>query len=93
MFGFLFLIDCLFFAYLFANVMFDNQFVNSHKNRFVEWRRQGWLGHECGSRLAKGLHRQGRGRVHSGRWHSDKPSRFGPKLCEYPNKKKSMINC
>ncbi|KAJ9591864.1 hypothetical protein L9F63_001587, partial [Diploptera punctata] len=38
-----------------------------------QWRCQGWVRHECGARLAEGLHREGRRGVHPGRWNSDQP--------------------
>lgn len=39
--------------------------------------RQGRLRHEHRARLAEGLHRQGRRRVHPGRRHPDQPPRPG----------------
>lgn len=45
--------------------------------------RQGRLRHEHRARLAEGLHRQGRGRVHPGRRHPDQSPRPGAQLCKY----------
>lgn len=49
----------------------------------VERRSQGRLWHEHSSCLAERIHGQGSGRIHPGRWHSDKPPRPGVELCKY----------